>query len=567
MPEILTPALVYVLGALLTPLLPQGPVRGIFLLAIPIAGLATFIGLDFGNYGEVPLLGYTLGLFRLDALSYVFALIFSLVAVLSLLYAWHVRDTVQQVASLLYAGAGLGAVLAADLITLFIYWELTAVTSVFLIWARRTEGAFHTGLRYLIIQVGSGVILLAGVVFHYQETGSLAFEAMTLSSPGTVLIFIAFGIKCAFPLLHNWLQDAYPAATITGTVVLSAFTTKLAVYALARGFAGTEILIYIGAVMTLFPVFFAAIENNLRRVLAYSLNNQLGFMVVGIGVGTPLALNGTVAHAFCHILYKALLFMSVGAVMFRTGTAKASELGGLYKSMPLTMIFCVVGAASISAFPLFSGFVSKSLILSGSADAGHWLVWGALVVASVGVLEHSGIKIPYFIFFAHDGGHRVKEAPWNMLLAMALTALLCVGLGVYPAPLYAILPYDASYDPYTVTHVVTQLQLLLFAMLAFCMLIRAGLYPPEIRAVNVDADWLYRKLLPGVIRSGAAVLKPVYDAIVATPGHAMQDRTMSRLQHSYSRPHGVLIRDWPIGSMVLWVALLLGFYLTLYYIV
>ncbi len=567
MPEILTPAFVYLIGALITPLLPQGPVRGLFLLAVPLVGLATFIGLDFGNYGQVPLLGYTLGLFRLDALSYVFGLIFSLAGFLSLLYAWHVRDTTQQIASLLYAGAGIGAVFAADLITLFIYWELTAVTSVFLIWARKTEGAFHTGLRYLIIQVGSGVVLLAGVIFYYHETGSLAFEAMTLASTGTLLIFLAFGVKCAFPLLHNWLQDAYPAATITGTVVLSAFTTKLAVYALARGFAGTEILIYIGAVMTLFPVFFAAIENNLRRVLAYSLNNQLGFMVVGIGVGTPLALNGTVAHAFCHILYKALLFMSVGAVMYRTGTAKASELGGLYKSMPLTMVFCVVGAASISAFPLFSGFVSKSLILSGSADAGHWLVWGVLVIASVGVLEHSGIKIPYFTFFAHDGGHRVEEAPTHMLLAMGLTAFLCVGIGVFPAPLYAILPYGASYDPYTLTHVVTQLQLLLFAMLAFCVLIRKGLYPAEIRAVNIDFDWLYRKLLPGVIRSGAATLKPLFDSVLGKPGHALQDRTMHHLQDAYSRPHGVLIRDWPIGSMVLWVALLLCFYLVLYYIV
>ena len=289
---------------------------------------------------------------------------------------WHVKDRVQQVATLFYAGSAIGGVFAGDLITLFLYWEGTAVASVFLIWARRTEGAYRTGMRYLIIQVLSGVLLLAGLLVRYDATGSIEFEAMTLGSLGTWLIFIGFGIKCAFPLLHNWLQDSYPAATITGTVILSAFTTKMAVYALARGFPGTELLIYIGAVMTLFPIFFAEIENDLRRVLAYSLNNQLGFMVVGVGVGTPMALNGTAAHAFCHILYKALLFMSVGAVLYRTGTSKASELGGLYKTMPKTMVCCVIGAASISAFPLFSGFVSKSLILSASATTGHWVVCG-----------------------------------------------------------------------------------------------------------------------------------------------------------------------------------------------
>ncbi|MEQ9528086.1 MAG: proton-conducting transporter membrane subunit, partial [Parvibaculaceae bacterium] len=326
MPELGTPALVYAIAALIVPFIRHNTLRQVFLLAVPVFGLLVFWQLPYGTYGNINLMNMHVGLMRLDALSYVFGLIFSLAAFLSLLYAWHVRDTIQQVATLLYAGAGIGAVFAADLVTLFVFWEGTAIASVFLIWARRTEGAYATGMRYLIIQVGSGVILLAGIILYYRETGTIAFSQMELGSPATWAIFLAFGIKCAFPLLHNWLQDAYPAATITGTVTLSAFTTKLAVYALARGFPGTELLIYIGVTMTLFPVFFAAIENNLRRVLAYSLNNQLGFMVVGVGIGTPLALNGTVAHAFCHILYKALLFMSVGAVMNRTGTSKASEL-------------------------------------------------------------------------------------------------------------------------------------------------------------------------------------------------------------------------------------------------
>jgi len=500
MVDIFPVAFLFFLGAAVLPFLRDGILRAQVLLVIPIIAAVIVFFLPEGNLWAVPFMGMELELVRVDKLSRIFALIFCIAAFLGNLYAWHVRDHVQQIAALLYAGSAIGAVFAGDLITLFLYWEGTAIASVFLIWARGTEGAYHTGMRYLIIQVTSGVVLLAGAVLFYHETGSLVFEKMTLGSPGTILIFLAFGIKCAFPLMHNWLQDSYPAATITGTVILSSFTTKLAVYSLARGFPGTELLIYIGAIMTLFPIFYAVIENDLRRVLAYSLNNQLGFMVVGVGVGTELALNGTAAHAFAHILYKSLLFMSIGAVLFRTGTAKGSELGGLYKTMPLTMIFCVIGAASISAFPLFSGFVTKSLILSASAKEEWFWIWAILLFASAGVFHHSGIKIPYFAFFAHDSGLRPKEAPKHMLWAMGLTAFLCIAVGVYPDPLYALLPYEVKYESYTTEHVITQLQLLMFSALAFTVLMRTGIYPPELKSINVDSDWFYRRFLRRLIK-------------------------------------------------------------------
>ncbi|MFQ6017911.1 MAG: proton-conducting transporter membrane subunit, partial [Kiloniellaceae bacterium] len=373
-----------------------------------------------------------------------------------------------------------------------------------------------------------------------------------------------FGIKAAFPLLHNWLQDAYPEATVTGTVVLSAFTTKLAVYVLARGFAGTEMLIYIGAIMTAFPIFYAVIENDLRRVLAYSLNNQLGFMVVGVGVGPEMGLNGAVAHALAHVLYKALLFMSVGAALFRTGTAKGTDLGGLYKSMPLTMIFCVVGAASISAFPLFSGFISKALILTGAADQGRWAVWLVLLFASAGVFHHSGIKVPFFTFFQQDRGIRCEEAPVNMRIAMGITAFLCVALGVYPQPLYSLLPYPVEFVPYTTTHVITQLQLLLFSAFAFAVLMRTGLYPPEMKSTNLDSDWLYRKVLPALWRWAIAVGGQVRLGALARAERRLE-RFITQVYRHHG-PAGILARTWPTGHTVLWVALLLGLYLILYYL-
>ena len=559
----LPPGLILVLGGLLLPLVPMR-LRGVLMLALPVLGFLQLLVIPHDASFTVGIFGLTLELIRVDRLSLIFGYIFYLAAFLAGIYALGLKETGQQVAALVYSGSAIAALFAGDLLTLFVYWELTAISSVFLIWASRTEAAYRSGLRYLIIQVGSGVILLAGIAVHYAETRSIAFDHLGLSSFGTALIFIAFGIKCAFPLLHNRLQDAYPEATITGTVFLSAFTTKLAVYALARGFAGEESLIWIGAVMTTFPIFYAVIENDLRRVLAYSLNNQLGFMVVGIGVGTQLSLDGTAAHAFCHILYKALLFMSIGAVLFRTGTAKASELGGLYKSMPLTAAFCIVGAASISAFPLFSGFVSKSLIMSATAENGYVWVWFMLLFASAGVVEHAGIKVPFFAFFGHDSGRRVPEAPLSMLIAMGITAFLCIAIGIWPSALYAILPFASDYSPYTASHVVTQMQLLLLAILGVAVLMRTGLYPAEQRSINLDFDWVYRRALPAMIapvfNHGARIWNTLLGAT-----YSLVTGVAEQLSWHHGK-QGILARTWPTGSMVLWVVAILGVSLVIYYL-
>ena len=561
--EATPPGLILIVGAFISVLLP-GRVRNVFMLILPILGFWQLTQLEHGLHAQVELFGQTLTLLRVDKLSLVFGYIFFIATELSIIYALHIKDPVQQVAGLAYAGAAIGAVFAGDLISLFVFWELTAITSVFLIWAVRTEHALNVGLRYLIIQVGSGVLLLTGALVLRHETGSIIFGHIGIESLGGILIFISFGVKAAFPLLHNWLQDAYPEATVTGTVFLSAFTTKLAIYSLARGYAGTEILIWIGVVMTGFPIFFAVIENDLRRVLAYSLNNQLGFMVVGIGIGTELAINGAASHAFAHILYKALLFMSMGAVLLRTGTMNGSELGGLYKSMPWTTVLCIIGAASISGFPLFSGFVTKSMILTAAAEEGYWAAWAVLLFASAGVFHHSGIKIPFFAFFAHDQGHRVKEAPVNMLVAMGLAAALCIAIGVYPEPLYALLPYPVNYVPYTTAHVITMLQLLAFAALAFAVLMRTGLYPPELRSTNLDTDWVYRRLAPNLIRSFVEGLGELRDELARWTQMGVGfilDRAFQ-----YYGPNSWLARTWPIGGSALCVLTLLGGYLIIYFI-
>ncbi len=486
------PSLILIFGAILIPFL-RGNLRKCYMLFLPTIAFFLVINLPMGNFWIVEFSGFDLILGRVDRLSRIFLIIFTIMAFIGVLYALKVKDNLQQVASLVYAGSTLGVVMAGDLLSLYLFWEIMAIASTFLVIAPRTKAARDAGFRYLMVHVLGGLILLAGIVFYIQRTGTTSFDYIGLENPASWFIFIGIALNAAAIPLHSWLPDAYPMGTPTSTVFLSAFTTKSAIYLLIRTFPGTDLLIVLGALMVTIPIFYAVLENDIRRVLSYSLMNQVGFMLVGVGIGTELALNGAVAHAFCHIIYKALLFMAAGSVLQMTGKIKCTEIGGLYKTMPLTCLFCLVGAASISAFPLFSGFVSKSMIVSASAKEQIFLIWLVLQFASTGVVDHAGIKVPFFTFFGHDSGIRAKEPPLNMLLAMGFAAFLCVGLGVWYQPLYDLLPFPVDYQPYTGAHVVGQLQLLMYGAFAFTLLILSGYYIPEIKSRNLDADWFYRK--------------------------------------------------------------------------
>jgi multicomponent Na+:H+ antiporter subunit D len=556
------PGIILILGGIAILFMP-GNMRRIVTFALPILALAGFLSYPDDLILTVNAFGYTLDPIRIDGLSWIFTLIFIIAAFIAAVYSLHSSNKTEQSTIAIYAGSAIGAVLAGDLLTLFIFWEISALSSTIIVWAGGGNQARQAGMRYLLIHITSGLLLMLGSILHYQQTESMLFNAMTIDTLSGLLIFLAFGIKCAFPLMHNWLQDAYPQASPVGTVALSAFTTKLAVYCLARAYAGTESLIWIGAIMTAFPIFFAVIENDLRKVLSYSLNNQLGFMVVGVGIGTELALNGTAAHAFSHILYKALLFMSMGAVLHRVGTVKASELGGLYKSMPWTTIFCIIGAMSISAFPLFSGFISKGIILYAVAEEGHWMIWLVLLFASAGVLDHSGIKVPFFSFFAHDQNHKCKEAPLNMLLAMGMTAAACILIGVFPNLLYQWLPHEMDFHPYTFDHIISQLQLLFFATLAFVVLFRNGWYPAEIKSVNLDFDWFYRKPLNSIVSALAMAFGSLLAGVQSFKQSSLKMITLFAFQaHG---PKSSIARGTSVGNMVLWVAVLLSACLVFYY--
>jgi len=528
----LPPGFLMVLLAFPAAFIPHHYRQAFLLLIIAISSFLLTAGAGVHWVTEVA--GFKLILNRADNLTLPFAIVFHIAAALNVIYGWHEPKPLEHCSGLAYAGAAIAALHAGDLFSLFIWWELTAVTSVFLILAAGTSASKNAAMRYLILQVLSGMFLLGGAAVTFQESGSLIFGEMDLDSLGSWLIFIAFGIKAAFPMLNGWLQDSYPEATVIGTVILSAFTTKLAIYALARSFAGTDLLIVIGCLMTMFPVFFAVIENDMRRVLSFSLNNQLGFMVVAIGVGTELAINGAVAHAFAHIIYKGLLFMSMGAVLFRVGTIKASELGGLYRMMPLTCVFCIIGAMSISAFPLFSGFAAKSLIMSSLGYEGLTIAYLILLAASAGVLHHSGIKIPYFAFFGHDAGHNAKEAPIGMLIAMGFAGFLCILIGVAPSVLYSVLPYQVDYNPYDAGHVLAQMQLLIFSILAFAFLMSFKIYPPELRSTVLNTDWFYRRLFPAIGRPFLRAVMLVWASFLCqTTGYITAfQHILDRVMHS-----------------------------------
>lgn len=487
------PGLVLIAGALALLLVPAPFRPGVFIGFGLVAALLVW-SLPDGALCVVRLAGHELVLCNVDPLSRIFGTIFSLITIMGGIYAYHVKESGQGIAALLYAGSALGVVFSGDYLTLFIFWELMAISSTYLIWARQTVEGGRAGMRYLIVHLFGGSLLLAGIILHSQETGSLLVAPLSPEGGiSTWLILAGVALNAAIPPLHAWLADAYPKATITGAVFLSAFTTKTAVYVLVRVFPGFEVLVFLGVLMALYGVVYAVLANDIREILAYHIISQVGYMVAGVGIGTEMALNGTVAHAFSHILYKSLLFMGAGVVLHTTGRSKLTELGGLYKAMPVTFWLYMVGAFSISGFPLFNGFISKSMVISAAAGDHRDLAMLLLTLASVGTFLHTGLKLPYFTWFGRPSGSSqpaIPKPPRTMHIAMGFTAFMCILFGVMPSLLYRHLPFQVLYEPYTIPHLVEAVQLLLFTFLGFWIL--RGKLAGE-QTLSIDTDWFYRR--------------------------------------------------------------------------
>ena len=554
------PGLVLILAAaLLAPL--RGWPRAAVAIAGPLVSLFLVWNVPEGVHWKTEFLGMELTPYAVDKLSRLFALIFALMALGGALFALNQQRRAELPAALLYAGAAIGAALAGDLVTLFVFWELMAIGSTLVLWSAATSAAYRASMRYLMVHLFGGMLLFAGVAGHALQAESTVFDPMTLSSVFQWMILMAFLVNAAAWPISAWLPDAYPEASWSGMVFLSAFTTKTAVYALLRGFPGVELLVYVGLAMVFYGIVYALLENDMRRILAYSIVNQVGFMVTGVGLGSEMALNGAAAHAFTHILYKALLLMSAGSVLLVTGRRKCTDLGGLYHSMPFTTACGIIGALSISSFPLTSGFVSKSMISQAAAGAHLFAVWILLAAASAGVFLHAGIKFPWFVFFQKDSGLRPLEPPWNMRLAMAFFSALCIGLGIFYEPLYRLLPYAVDYEPYTAWHVVAQLQLLLFSGLAFFVMLD---WLKRTLTITLDFDWLYRVFLPRLADVAARLLSSGIAAGEAA--FAQIGKRVDAAARSLLDTQGLFARTWASGSMALGMMLMLLAFLVSYYL-
>ena len=485
------PAFILMLGGAAVLALPARVRPALMVAAFGLTMLHLVVFLDPDAAWNSQWLGFDLMPLRVDSLSLAFGSVFAVLGVLGSVYALHMRDRGQQAAALFYGSGALGVVFAGDLLTLVVFWEVMAVAAACLIIQGGRPASRAAAMRYLFVHIVGGAALLAGVLWHFADTRSLLFEGFE-GGAAAWLILIGFAVNAAIPPVHAWLTDAYPEASASGAVFLSAFTTKTAVYVLLRGFAGWEILVILGTVMALYGVVYAVLENDIRRLLAYHIISQVGFMVTAAGIGTHGAIEGATAHAVAHVLYKGLMIMAAGAVMAAAGTTKMTELGGLAPRMKAVFTLYMVGAFSISAVPLFAGFVSKQLVTGAAHYDGYDIAAFLLYVATVGTFLHTGLKLPYFTWLGSKRATPVAiiaRVPAGMYAGMAGAAALCIAIGLFPQAFYDFLNFTGQYNPYTLNDVIQTMELLLFTGLGF-WLMRAAIEPKP--TVTLDTDWAYR---------------------------------------------------------------------------
>ncbi len=541
----LSPATALFAGALFIAFT-RGVLRTLSLLAFPLLALVFVWQMPAGPVSAT-YLDLALTPLRTDTLAQLFGCAFAVATFLGALFALGRTSTPELSSAFVYAAGALGVVFAGDWITLFVWWEIMAIASTLVV-VCGGDHARGPALRYAIVHFLGGVLLMAGIAGEIASTGSTAITSLKPDTFARWLILAGLLVNAGAPPLWGWVSDAYPASSWSGMVFLSVFTTKTAAYVLLRAFPGVEILVWIGCAMAVYGLVYAALENDIRRLLAYAIVSQMGIKVAGVGIGTPLALNGVAAHSAAAIIYTALLVMVAGSVVRQTGKRNATDLGGLASAMPVTALCAVIGALAIAAFPLTSGFVSKSMIIDAAAKqhlAGPWVI---LMAVSAGAVLHAGLRLPWFVFFAPSRQPiTATDPPQHMRVAMVLAAVLCVIVGIVPDGLYALLPHQVAYAPYSAAHVLTQLQLLAFASLVFAVM-RDWLAPQP--GITLDLDWLYRRPGRWLARGFDDVTAGAWTRLVSGINVAA-GRLHDRI-HAHHGPDGTFGRSWPTGTMALW---------------
>ena len=486
----LHPGILLIFAGVITAFLPK-KARKYLLVICPAFAFFLAARLPVGTSETFELFGkYIFYYLHVTGENRIFLFVFALMALIGGIYSAHNKSALEAFASMGYAGGAIGVTLAGDWVTLIFFWEFMAVTSLFLIWNSHTRRATSAGFRYLLIHMLGGNLLLFGIILKLSQGEYLITNIAHTNDLAFWLIFLGMAVNGAIVPLHAWVPDAYPEGTITGSVYLSSFTTKLAVLCLLRVFAGSEMLIYLGIVMIFYGACFALIENDIRRLLSYHIISQLGFMVTDVGMGTEMAMNAASSLAFGNVLYKSLLFMCAGAVIYATGIRKINQLGGLAKKIPLLTVIFFIGALSIAGVPLFAGFTCKSLSMAAAGGAGLHTAELLMMLGSIGTALSIPFKMGYFIFFGKDRSLNVKPIPKNMYAAMILGAVCCMTAGLCPNLVYRMLPYAMDYHPYHLGHILEYLQLLPAALLPFLMYLNK--MEPH-TALTLDLDWFARK--------------------------------------------------------------------------
>ena len=512
------PGLVICLGGLLIPFIPWRRLKLIYFLFLPVAGLVILMATSAGMFGplpswpaalhkwNVPFLQYTLDIARINKLSILFAYVYVIAAFCMNIYALGVKNDWEHVAAMIYVGSALGAIFAGDFFTLFFCLEIMSWAPFFLILFRGTKKAMGAAIRYIVWHHFSGLCILAGILIHVHQSGSIEFAHMPWGWGGKYLgsnlMLLGFIINSATTPFHSWLSDSYSEATPSGSIYMTAFTTKTAIFCLIITFSGVPLLMWMGAIQAVFALFLAVLENDGRRLCSYHIISQIGYMVAGVGMGTEMGINGAASHALCHIIYNALLYMGAGCALVVVGTAKFNELGGLYKYMPIAFWLYMIGGFSISGFPLFNGFVSKTMTIEAAEFIQRPIIYLLLEGATVGTFLHTGLKLPWNIWLQGreepppEIRTKLKDSaintPVHMLIGMGILAFLCIFLGVYPKILYDMLPYPVEFVPFTVTRVFSITQMFIFSFLGFWFLRKLVKGYPT---YTLDTDWFVR--IPG----------------------------------------------------------------------
>ncbi|MDS0258309.1 Na(+)/H(+) antiporter subunit D [Haloarcula sp. S1CR25-12] len=483
---------------------------------------------------ETMFLGFETVLLNVDEFSRLMGIIFGIIGIAAVLYSYASEaESVQTAFAYSYVATSFGAVFAGDWLTLLFFWELMAVTSTLLVWHYRGK-AVRAGFRYAVFHGIGGTLLMAAILQNYAIKGTFLFGSVPGGpetagiAPGlpAALAAVGIGVNVGFIGLHAWLPDTYPRPHIAASVFLCVFTTKTGVYGMYRAFPDGHVAIaYMGGGMAVFGATFALFQNDMRRLLSYHIQSQVGYMIAGVGIGTALSQAGAFAHVFNHILYKGLLFMTAGVVVYRTGEENLKKLGGLARQMPITAGSFTVAALSIAGFPGFNGFVSKGIVIDGAhytfakgpLPLYEWttLEW-LLLLGGVGTFM-SFIKFGYYAFFHGEYDGDVEDANRGQAVAMVGVAALCVFYGLFDGALFALLPFDVTdpavveevYTTYTVPHVVEGVALALIGLVGFYLtkkpLSKLGRVPDVDSLYNPAVFYGTRGLVVGVTDLYAAV--------------------------------------------------------------